>query len=603
MATAAASRRLNVQGPRGDVANGSGDRGLRTRRDPTDALAGSLLAATIYVVDDEPANTLLLERFLQRAGFTAVETFTDPRAALARIEAEEPDVLLLDLHMPAIDGFAILGALQERVDANAFLPILMLTGDLDRSIRSRALSNGASDFLTKPFDGEEVVLRVRNFARTRKLHQQLLARNAVLGSEVAEATRALADAAATWQSVTGSLARLPVVETAEAAAAAVCAELAAVPDVAGVALLAFASGGRVIPIGLHMPTTVPMTVNVALPDSLATALRRRTADGPWVESWSAPSSGSPLQPHMASAGFRAGAFVPMRSGSVVRGLLIAAATGPRAAARLTPQLPALEMFAAVTSTLLAPGIEHQGRKDAVRDQVQATLSERAFVPVFQPIVKLESGAVVGYEALTRFRDGTPPDQRFADAQAVGLGLELETATLAEAVRVASPVPDHLLISLNASPGLLLDDGHLPRILERVSRPIVVEITEHAQIDDYPEFRGALDRLGPSVRFAVDDAGAGYSSFHHIVELRPDFVKIDIGLVRDIDQDPVREAFVACLVHFTRQTGTTLIAEGIETAAELGVLRGLGVHLGQGYYLGRPAPIDALLHGAEAVALV
>jgi EAL domain-containing protein (putative c-di-GMP-specific phosphodiesterase class I) len=115
------------------------------------------------------------------------------------------------------------------------------------------------------------------------------------------------------------------------------------------------------------------------------------------------------------------------------------------------------------------------------------------------------------------------------------------------------------------------------------------VTEHVAIEDYGAFRTAVKSLGSRVRVSVDDAGAGFASFRHILELRPDFVKLDIGLVREIDHDDVRQALVAGIVYFARKSGCQLIAEGIETTGERDQLRTLGVDLGQGYLLGRPAP--------------
>jgi len=199
---------------------------------------------------------------------------------------------------------------------------------------------------------------------------------------------------------------------------------------------------------------------------------------------------------------------------------------------------------------------------------------------------------VGFEALSRFVDGTRPDRRFADAEAVGLGIELQTATLAAAVTAASGLPGDAFVSLNVSPNLVLAGDRLARLLDGAPVPIVLEITEHMPVADYGQLRAALDSLGPAVRFAIDDAGAGYSSFRHIVELRPDFVKLDIALVRSIEDDPARQAFVAGMVYFVLRTGCTLIAEGIETSAERDALQGLAVDLGQGYLFGRPEPVAA-----------
>src|SRR6185369_14188681 len=111
--------------------------------------------------------------------------------------------------------------------------------------------------------------------------------------------------------------------------------------------------------------------------------------------------------------------------------------------------------------------------------------------------------------------------------------------------------------------------------------------EHVAISDYVVLRRSLIGLGTRVRLAVDDAGAGFASFRHILELAPDFVKLDMGLVRDIDSDPARQALAAGMVFFAAERNLLLIAEGIETREELQTLRHLGVQLGQGYLLGRP----------------
>jgi EAL domain-containing protein (putative c-di-GMP-specific phosphodiesterase class I) len=132
------------------------------------------------------------------------------------------------------------------------------------------------------------------------------------------------------------------------------------------------------------------------------------------------------------------------------------------------------------------------------------------------------------------------------------------------------------------------DGSIDTIPAR--RLVLVEVTEHTAIADYPAFRAAMDALGPSVEFAVDDAGTGFSSLRHIVELRPAFVKLDRSLVAGIESDEARHAMVVGLNHFARATGCRLIAEGIETDREFAVLRALDIPLGQGYLLGRPLPV-------------
>jgi EAL domain-containing protein (putative c-di-GMP-specific phosphodiesterase class I) len=137
------------------------------------------------------------------------------------------------------------------------------------------------------------------------------------------------------------------------------------------------------------------------------------------------------------------------------------------------------------------------------------------------------------------------------------------------------------------------------LARRGDRSIVLEITEHVAIEDYSRFRAAVETLGPSVGFAVDDAGAGYASFRHILELRPDYVKLDIGLVREIDHDDVRQALVAGIVYFAERTRCRLIAEGVETPGERDRLQRLGVEYGQGFLLARPAPAEDFAASAPA----
>jgi EAL domain-containing protein (putative c-di-GMP-specific phosphodiesterase class I) len=145
------------------------------------------------------------------------------------------------------------------------------------------------------------------------------------------------------------------------------------------------------------------------------------------------------------------------------------------------------------------------------------------------------------------------------------------------------------LSLNVSPRVLLANGRLRAVLDRRSRPTVLELTEHEKVDDYAALRSAIVHLGPDLRIAVDDAGAGVANFSHLVELRPDFVKIDIGLVRGVNADLTRQALVVGLRHFAQATNRDVIAEGIETEAERRTLLALGVNLGQGFLFGQPAP--------------
>jgi len=240
--------------------------------------------------------------------------------------------------------------------------------------------------------------------------------------------------------------------------------------------------------------------------------------------------------------------------------------------------------------------------------VAAASAADAFQIVFQPIVDLATGVTVGFEALTRFANGDPPDQVFADAALAGLGGDLEAATLTAAIRDAARLPTDAWLALNISPTFLGQSATLVSILAQRTRPITIEITEHEVINDYGPIHSAMAALGPDIRLAVDDAGAGVANFQHLAELRPALVKIDRGLISGVNANLSRQAVVVGLVHFAAVSGAFVLAEGIETQAELETVQRLGVTLGQGYHLGRPAPVESwsefpVLHGVGSTNLV
>lgn len=146
---------------------------------------------TVLIVDDEVANVRLLERMLQEAGYQRVISTLDPTHALGLYVEHQPDLLLLDLHMARMDGFKVLEQFRRLVPPETFFPILVLTADVTVAARERALSSGASDFLTKPFDRTEVLLRCKNLLYTRILHRQLSRRNDELEATVYARTQEL----------------------------------------------------------------------------------------------------------------------------------------------------------------------------------------------------------------------------------------------------------------------------------------------------------------------------------------------------------------------------------------------------------------------------
>jgi EAL domain-containing protein (putative c-di-GMP-specific phosphodiesterase class I) len=488
--------------------------------------------------------------------------------------------------MPIVDGLTVLQSLHADASAGRYLPVLVLTADATRGSRDQALSSGAHDYLTKPFDPAEVLLRVRNLLETRRLHEELRLRNLDLTGQVETTTRILADREQEWAAQAAALSHLEERGSAEATAQAICDEMSRMTALTGVLVVGLDAADQAVPLARDASVDVRVRVNSPLPPALLAGWAERVGAGPWVGPWEA-GFGSSLR-RLPGELPTAMAIIPLRTSTAMLGAIVVCTQAVDGITFLAGRLPTLESFGAVASALLAPGILARQRRGEVRGELEAVLERQAFDPVYQPIIDLASGRTVGHEALTRFHDGIRPDRRFADAGAIGLGLELESACLTAAIASSAQLPGSGWLSLNVSPDLLLERGRLRACLGSSVRPVVLEVTEHVAIEDYVAFRAAVSSVGPKVRVAVDDAGAGFASFRHIVELRPDFVKLDLGLVHSIDHDTVRQALVAGIVYFAVKSGCQLIAEGIETSGERDLLHGLGVGLGQGYLLGRPA---------------
>lgn len=263
-------------------------------------------------------------------------------------------------------------------------------------------------------------------------------------------------------------------------------------------------------------------------------------------------------------------------------------------------LQMMRVFADLTARQLGEEAAVKRAGAEKRDRVSAVLRDQAFRMVFQPIWDFSENRPLGFEALCRFsaEPYRTPDIWFAEAEEVGLGLEMELAAIEAALVAGDALPQRCYVSVNASPELILS-GRIAAVLKRhPRRRVVVEVTEHAPVRDYDKLLRECARLREAgARIAVDDAGAGYAGLQHILRLRPDLIKLDIALVRAIDTDAARRSLVSALIFFAEETGCLMVAEGIETQAELEILRKLGVHSGQGYLFSRPLPIDA------AVAMV
>ncbi|WP_089401111.1 sensor domain-containing phosphodiesterase [Noviherbaspirillum humi] len=253
----------------------------------------------------------------------------------------------------------------------------------------------------------------------------------------------------------------------------------------------------------------------------------------------------------------------------------------------------MRVFADIAARQIERDLGARRQQRESEDRIRSMLKSDELSIVYQPIVDLRQHRIAGFEALSRFAavPARTPDLWFNEASQIGLGVPLEEKAIRAALLGFDRLPENVYVSINASPELILEDRLHHLLSGTPLERIVLEITEHVSIDRYQEIGEVTRKLRErGLRVAVDDAGAGYASFRHILKLSPDLIKLDISLTRNIDTDAPRRALASALIRFAKETGSKVIAEGVKTPAELGVLQDLGVDMAQGFLLGKPLPL-------------
>ncbi len=267
-------------------------------------------------------------------------------------------------------------------------------------------------------------------------------------------------------------------------------------------------------------------------------------------------------------------------------------------------LAMLRIFADFAGKQIDSNLKFNHERKELTERVISILKPSKINIAYQPIYDIQEERITGLEANLRLLT-TPyrtPDIWVNEAAEVGLGESLEIMAIDKAIKGLDQLPTDIYVSINISPELIIN-GAITRFFENVSTErVVLEITEHAPIADYAEFRAAVQPLRKKgMRLVIDDAGAGYASFQHILEIGADIIKLDISIIQNIDIDPARLALATALIAFAKDTGAEVIAEGVETKAEFDELIRLGVNKVQGFYTGRPMSIikaSTLLESAE-----
>lgn len=256
----------------------------------------------------------------------------------------------------------------------------------------------------------------------------------------------------------------------------------------------------------------------------------------------------------------------------------------------------MKVLAEIAAELIEQDVKRARKEESCCKKIAALLEEDGVTMVWQPVVEVASGRIIGVEALARFPfcEGMGPPEWFEEAASVGLANQLEARAISAGLEILNSLQPDQYVACNASARAILNGDILDLLARAPLSRVVLEITEHDIVADYCALCDAIAPLRRrGMRLAIDDAGAGYASFRHILRLRPDIIKLDMSLTHNIDTDEGRRSLACSLVTFAREIGCKLVAEGVETEGELRVLTQLGVDTAQGFYLYRPQTAEDL----------
>ena len=593
------------------------------------ALPPDLAAARILVVDDNAVNLTVLAELLDEAGYQQVVTESSSTQAVKRWLNESFDLLLLDIRMPELDGHGVMRLLKKRLAPDDYLPCIILTAQTDRETRQAALNAGAIDFITKPFDFEDALKRIRNALHTRLLHQKTRHKAADLaqtvGAQQAELQSKAQDIAylAAHDPLTGLLNRHALTERlhgllAEGSQGLTCA-LVEITDADQLLLL---DGIESVDLLLR---TVAGRLQLALNNHFGLC-------GVWSGQTFlcvVPLTGQAARPLLDQ--LMSQVFAPIRHDAFQ---LSIHGRGGYAEAVAVPGalLNEASVQQAIRSASFALASQHKrSNRLALFDQTLAdsylrrTQVERAlfralesdrsqFTLHFQPKIDLQHEQLVGCEALLRWRhpelgwispaEFIPIAEEKGSIEELGLiVIDHAAAFIAQmqretghAVSVAVNVSTYQFELMRARGGSLVDE--IDQILQRYAvapRLLEIEITESALLSGFDWVLEKLHRLRAlGLSIALDDFGTGYSSLSYLQKLPITTLKIDRSFVDNAANLPRQAAMLGSIVRMADELGLTTVAEGVETPADLAILKNLNCTIAQGYYYSRPLPADAFI---------
>ncbi len=561
-----------------------------------------LLDAKVMLVDDEPLMTALVETHLEDAGYTNFVTTNDPRQALAMVRREDPGVVLLDLMMPQMSGFEVLEAIRADPDLR-YTPVIVLTAASGADAKLRALQLGATDFLSKPVDASELVLRVRNTLAFQQFTQRLMNRD--------QATD-LPNARPFLRHLDQLLDRNPVLDRVDALLSIEVPQLREVAETLGQTaadLLALNLARRLTHFmqarldaaaapAEASPRAEPWLARLeqdrfgllltGLPDSDAIEVEARHLIAELVH----PVA---LGAHEVVPGVYLGVGIFGADGHDAQGLRRSA---ERAAshARQTGAGP----LAFASQALNARTLERM----TLGGQLRGAVARNELLLHYQPKVDLANGRIVGAEALVRWQHPVqgllPPGRFIALAEEMGLITAIGTWVAEQACRDAATwaAAGHpLKVAINVAKPQF-QAGNLCAVLRCAlfdaglpPERLVVELTESMLMDDVAQgmaLMGELKTMG--LTLSIDDFGTGYSSLSYLKNFPLDELKIDRSFIIDLPGSQADLAIVRSVIDLGHNLGMSVIAEGVETLPQRDTLRDLGCDRFQGFLFSKPLPM-------------
>ena len=559
-----------------------------------------LLDAKVMLVDDEPLMTALVETHLEDAGYTNFVTTNDPREALDLIRREDPGVVLLDLMMPQLSGFEVLQAIRDDA-ALRYTPVIVLTAASGADAKLRALQLGATDFLSKPVDASELVLRVRNTLAFQQFTQRLMNRDQVTDLPNARPFMRHLDQLLGARPTLGSVGALLSIEVPQVR------EVAETLGQSPADLLALTlaqrltrhaerrSDGRTAPVG---PRDEPSPARLeldrfglllrGLPHSEAVEAEARQL----IAVLKAPVV---LGTHEVVPAVWVGVGLFGSDGHDAQALR----RGAERAASHARQTGA-DPLAFASKELNARTLERM----TLGSQLRGAAARGELRLHYQPKVDLADGRIVGAEALVRWQHpqhGLLPPRRFITrAEELGLIADIGRWVAEQACRDAATWAADgraLTVAINvAKPQFgagdlcevlrcaLFDAGLPPERL-------VVELTESMLMDDVERGMALMQQLkAMGLTLSIDDFGTGYSSLSYLKSFPLDELKIDRSFVKDLPGSRADLAIVRSVVDLGHNLGMSVIAEGVETPMQRDSLRELGCDRFQGFLFSRPLPM-------------